>query len=102
MDVLNLPWLNGHISQALILVRKRLLVGMLVPKAFLTGLLLMAQALGHICATRTNEHVDKGNTTFIDDNKVQKLQGLSEWRKGLDRSDFLMLYETLSSLWVSL
>ena len=104
---LNLPRLNGHISQALILVRKYLLVGMLVPKAFLTGLLLMAQALGHICAIRTNEHIDgfhfiKGNTTFIDDNKVQKLQGLSEWRKGLDRSDFLTLYEILSSLWVSL
>ena len=67
----------------------------------------MAQALGHICAIRTNEHIDgfhfiKGNTTFIDDNKVQKLQGLSEWRKGLDRSDFLTLYEILSSLWVSL
>ena len=104
---LNLPRLNGHISQALILVRKYLLVGMLVPKAFLTGLLLMAQALGHICAIRTNEHIDgfhfiKGNTTLIDDNKVQKLQGLSEWRKGLDRSDFLTLYEILSSLWVSL
>lgn len=104
---LNLPRLNGHISQAVILVRKYLLVGMLVPKAFLTGLLLMAQALGHICAIRTNEHIDgfhfiKGNTTFIDDNKVQKLQGLSEWRKGLDRSDFLTLYEILSSLWVSL
>lgn len=104
---LNLPRLNGHISQALILVRKYLLVGMLVPKAFLTGLLLMAQALGHICAIRTNEHIDgfqfiKGNTTFTDDNKVQKLQGLSKWRKGLDRSDFLTPYEILSSLWVSL
>lgn len=84
---LNLPWLNRHISQALILVRKHLLVGMLVPKAFLAGLLLMAQALGHICATRTNEHIDgfhfiKGNTTFIDDNKVQKLQGFLRMEKG--------------------
>lgn len=101
---LNLPWLNGHLSQALISERKHLLLGILAPKA-LTGLLLVAQALGHICATRTNGHIDgfhfiKGNTTFIDDNKVQKLQGL--WRKGLDRSDFLTLYEILPSLWVSL